>query len=740
MGAVAAEAKYSFAFEPVRALIDMTRRYNVGSVTLTLNGMNPIVVTDFPASFSSSIELVRPLLTSRSPICATGFDHEGGYIPVLQGKTRGVGKFLEVFYQGNVTRKAYWKPKVYLNNGQGLQLPETTRSITPAKLEELLGAKIVAFPLIVNPGQPTQVKFLFGPLDGVIDQQGKIDILKGDFKVDLKKVDWRLISATSEGSDIPLADHSPTFMFTKEFPGTYEIGGKGEFEVVPHELETPCSDVLSPPTVYIPVKGSVESLELIPDLPDHLEGIATVTSETTWEPYYKNDHCVWQKLNGRIETRPIAVGASSTISLKPIIGARLDNIPFRWSGKTNDNILSGQAAFSPVLVIPTPLIIGVYTLHLEPPGLQSIEIPNVYAVQKIDQNSNFKKIYFDRCISDSVEALKGKTNSADLKEIVDTFYDWWWNGSNTLKYYVANSVHTADVIYHGGGMCQGLGNYFYKAIECQGVAGEGSIARPRLRRVGFVLVKKNPLDRASSQRGLTLDLGEMRGRAYTSPYEPTTPEYWGGIIIKDPGLGRSVPVDKIPIIGSENAYSREKIRLQKLTIKKIPPTLATESDYVDFSDKGMDVLDLPCYCFNVAASFTDGHAFVVLEENLAYRLYDPSFGRNIYRGVEFEKNLTIAETANQFYLNEIISHPGKVLFPLLWSNYFSKSIFCWRSFTPCNILKILPPTRWGGMECTLFDRLATWSLKVVDARPQEINFLALGFGAYNSAEDQLKRR
>ncbi|MFZ2957631.1 MAG: hypothetical protein WA705_12130 [Candidatus Ozemobacteraceae bacterium] len=156
MGAIAAGAKYSFSFEPVRALVDMTRQYAIGSVTLTVNNQDPLVLTELPASFTAPMELVKPLLTNRESIFATGFGHDCGIIPATQKKAKGNGNTLEVFYQGNVTRKAYWKPELFLSNGQIVGLAETARSIKPGKLEDYLDLMTLVDPSTSMIGQPVK--------------------------------------------------------------------------------------------------------------------------------------------------------------------------------------------------------------------------------------------------------------------------------------------------------------------------------------------------------------------------------------------------------------------------------------------------------------------------------------------------------------------------------------------------------------------------------------------------------
>ena len=130
-----------------------------------------------------------------------------------------------------------------------------------------------------------------------------------------------------------------------------------------------------------------------------------------------------------------------------------------------------------------------------------------------------------------------------IKEIIDDFHKWWWNkGKNPLKYaanpqeYKEHTSSVGAVLLLGGGMCNGLGNYYFKCLQAQDI--------PNLKRVGFHLK-----DALITKKG-------------TPPKEP---EFWGAMIVTHFGLGMTqIKEDEfLPVKNDPSIYRSTGVRILK---------------------------------------------------------------------------------------------------------------------------------------------------------------------------------
>jgi len=742
-GAVNAKAEYSFSFEPIRAIVGMTREFTVGSITLTLDQTKIVIEDEIPTTFQTPYTLVKALFSGQDPIQAVGFSHLAGFKELPNGSNKlknNVVDKLEIFFPRKHPVKAYWVPKLQTDAKEDFTFHETSKVIIPKTLDEILAAKIEIEPSTVGINKPTTAKYLFGiTSDSLTNQKSLLfpSEKDPDITISLETVTWKLFSSATFG-DPTLPDTDATIQVSRTFPGTYTCSAIGSFSATPHEINGPADGLLKAPEKIFRVSGGFLAWEVIPDRPDHLERIASVTSANTWDEIYKkNGHWVWRKKNEILETQPLAVAIASQLTLVPKLGARPETISYLWLNGDLP-IMQGNVEYSENgIQLKTPEKIGQYRLILECPGFPLFEIPVVFAIYRIDPNSNFQRIYFKQCLSDATKALEGKTASNQIRELIDSFYDWWWNKQARYKYYI-EAINTSQVVSQSGGMCQGLGNYFYKTLESIGLPGETSQTLPRLRRIGFNLIPDNPIKQNSNNFVHISKIlpGFRCTRAEDIPYSPIKPEYFGGILIVDPGLNRSEVVSDFPIVTSSNAYASTPISVQSKSYKKIPPRNLLASLYPDEED--LVIANRKAYCFFIAfqdgSLLTDGHAFVILEEDNKYLLYDPSFGKNRFRGVSIGK-FDLPENLSDYSKRPtIISSAGEIRLPEFW-DYLKASVLYWRSNTYCNLSKMTRVKPWKRDPSGWVPIRRGSALRIIDTRSNEVNYLRLLLVSYTSMED-----
>jgi len=233
LGAVQAKAEYSFAFEPVRALVDMTRQFKIGSVTVTIGNHPPVVVeNEIPATFSEPIEAVKALLPGQTPIRALGFDHWAGYAAVNERSQEApAGLTLDVFFQGPKTRKIYWLPRAQTDSNWGIFLPEVAKKIKPQRLDELVSARVEISPSTIGVFGTAKCSYLYGPMTGPWGQPQEFTLCDGDYSLFMQKVDWHALAS----KPISISQVVPTISFSPPDPGTYTFLATGTFSITPFE-------------------------------------------------------------------------------------------------------------------------------------------------------------------------------------------------------------------------------------------------------------------------------------------------------------------------------------------------------------------------------------------------------------------------------------------------------------------------------------------------------------------------
>ena len=158
-------------------------------------------------------------------------------------------------------------------------------------------------------------------------------------------------------------------------------------------------------------------------------------------------------------------------------------------------------------------------------------------------------------------------------------------------------------------MCQGFGNYFFKCLECQGIAG--------LYRVSLHLHNiKMHLDNKLKEEIPGTDLGHF----------PYFHEHWGAIFMKNLGLNNEKPLFWIPNNESTfyTPYLRERLKVYQGN-KKVPSS--NLKDVLVDLDSNVEIHEQSeGFCFRAP----DGHAFVLFKDmdSGKINLLDPSFYYN----------------------------------------------------------------------------------------------------------------
>jgi hypothetical protein len=267
-----------------------------------------------------------------------------------------------------------------------------------------------------------------------------------------------------------------------------------------------------------------------------------------------------------------------------------------------------------------------------------------------------------KCVEDSVDALNKKNSSTDDKEMVDTFYDWWWSDANKLSY--NKPAHHADtVILTGGGMCAGLADYFAMCLQCQGVAG---------------------VERFTMLLNDTIVPFQAPAKTLKSPF-PKSQEYWGAVVYTDHGLHCKIadmpgPLPQPPDMGNgEHAYTYSKLRFY--TDREYPLPYEVASNTIIIYGGPNNQIDENIVCPNVYVFLApkDGHVIVRYKTEKKSFLYDPTFGEGKYK-YELDDFPTVSDGKPT---NVVIKHyrEKKARKPALWQ-YFKNSIGWVRGFIP----------------------------------------------------------
>lgn len=582
-------------------------------------------------------------------------------------------------------------------------LPVKKTKVSLSSLKDELSVCVIADPKSVSINEPSKVNFYFGEKNGALIQQEELYLWDKEYKITLDKVVWREITLSDEEQ---LSISTPEFSFKRKIPGTYFLSGEGFFLVEPKEgaeyggKETILSDLTK-----VNVTGKIESWS-VSRLSDHLHRIAIFTGADP-KPYiecYKDKGpWVWKLDSSGSATQPLAVGCNSKVFLVPTFGgskAGLTEVGFEWF--TIDDVpvnLYGNVAYCNGATIPTPPIIGVYKLRLSVTGCNNESwISPVYVVYKVDERTS-NQIYFEHCVADSTKAISfsGKINEKQPeKDLVDKFYSWWWSDKNELEY-SKSARDTVWVIKKKGGWCEGLGNYFFKSLECQGISG--------LKRVGFRLKDIiSPRRKISSLQVLPCQIKSVH---------PWTTEYWGGLVYIGPALNVKEPPFpyRIPYpMSLGHIYKDSKCLLYSGSIK-IPP-VSTQSAIISFPEDVISFPEpIPAYCFVVP----DGHSIVLFQDSDSQKdyLYDPSFGEGTLGGIEVSIPIPEVGETKKTTIKELDKDPIDNGF---W-NYLTNSV--------------------GFLRCNTYFKSDNFisALGVFDIPCPQVNFLQVDLVRYDSKED-----
>ncbi len=568
------------------------------------------------------------------------------------------------------TTSVFFTPQINFGTPGVLSFPKIEYKIALLPLGEVIDAIASAVPDTVPINSQSKIRFYFGPENGEINQQTKLSVLKGEYEIDLKAVAWREASL-DDFEQLPISQTTPTISFSKSIPGEYYVVGSGSFFMTPKEgAEYGAYDSVSSGLTRVLVTAKLKSWNVSSSVVDHLERISTVNNFGDPKPYNEcyreNGHWVWQqKAGGEIATQPLAVGCDSTVFLQPEFGSsrpKVTEISYKWLTENNLPInCEGSVKYEHGgALIPTPSLIGVYQLQLSMLGCsESATISPVYVVKRIT-NSTFNHIYFVECIKDSSKALSNFGIEASDKVLIDAFYDWWWQSEdNSICYGNESGAFTYEVIQLRSGMCQGLGNYFYKALACQGVTG--------LTRIGMLLSTSTTAEDSITEK-MTLNKGLSFSHKRSD--NPWTTEYWGATVYTDAGLNRQTPAHSYPDNSFPNIYCKSKFQFYNKT--SLIPQTATLSITITYPwDLDFDADDdFPCYCFPAP----DGHAIVTYDDVVTGKtyLYDPSFGGGKFGSLEIGK-----PKLGLVVVKSLGNQPRDLL---LW-NYLSKSIAYFRGYT-----------------------------------------------------------
>lgn len=683
---------------PDKAITGTKRLYEVEKVDFQFGGGPFSWVPGVPAKGFEPEFKKSPAIPGVSPITSK--------ILVLIWKEKNNppatgAKFTPKFGGDEIDATVNLELKLDLAEDGSIQFPILMYTVILVSFDKAVEVKVLAEPNSVSINKPSMVSFYFGEKGGVITQQKELKLWDGisECKITLKQVVWREHDIHSETAH-QLPQTTPTISFSRPIPGIYYLSGEGLFSIEQKEgPEFVTEDSLKSDLAKILINAKVLSWSVLPEKVDHLERIAIVPDdqEIPYDECYKNHgHWVWKQDGGPSPTtQPLAVGCDSSFFLKAVFGPvkpGFTQITYDWfSGSGAPVNVSGVVDYNDGGEIPTPPLIGVYKLQLSVDGCNEIAmLTPIFVVQKITQKTH-RKIYFTECIKDSTEALLGKGKEISPKELVDTFFDWWWDDKkNELKYW-EDAWETYEVVRKKGGMCQGLGNYFFKSLDCHGIEG--------LQRTSLLLMDSQSPERTISN----IDGLHLAGNRSTHPW---TTEYWGAVIYTDPGLNQTSPGGLIPYPSNiENIYANSKVKIFNKALF-IPP-VATFAVVIDFPADVTTHDSFQCYSFLAPK---DGHAFVVFKDPSSGKafLYDPTFGKGSLGKIEIA-NLVPGEVV----LKGLAAEPND---KGLWK-YLTASVAYFRGYT--------------FFKSDQFES----GISVFDIPSSYINYLKVEVWKYPSAED-----
>ncbi|KAF1079496.1 MAG: hypothetical protein GQF41_4054, partial [Candidatus Rifleibacterium amylolyticum] len=549
------------------------------------------------------------------------------------------------------------KASIDFGSGNNLKPGEKKYEVSISPLSDVIESAVKAIPISVTINQPSAVGLFFGPEGSALTTQDELLAWGGEYQVKLGNVTWLVGSGGLPG--VVISPTEANFSFVREHPGEYTVYARPAFEVKAVDEDVGPTRIqleANPSKIY--VSASVVSWYLDPERADHLDMLYYLRPDISPNPvwYYTNKHRIWWNVGVKASI-PFVVGCSSYVHLIPELAEvkRPDITRLKYQWLTTDNSPIGNEGVvdcADGADVPTPEKIGKYHLRLEAEGCDEIVIhTEVYVVQQITADT-YKENFFIDCVRNSVTALSGFDKNTDGKTLIDKFYYWWWHSKNQETgnhlEYGAQAWSVKDVILRKGGMCGGLGNYFYKCLKCHGFAG--------LNRIGFDLLTKNYPVPDSDDKS----------------WDPVTTEYWGAVIYTDPGLKNETMPD--------NKYTRWPSETSTGTYHLSYANRYTGADEIPPVDIQKVVIDRQLNVeVNTADRFymffapDDGHALVFYTDSLAQTwLYDPSFGRGAYGAIKVD--------FPDLEKDAVLKSLGVSINTGLWS-YLEKSIGYLRGFT-----------------------------------------------------------
>lgn len=546
------------------------------------------------------------------------------------------------------------------SNGR-LEFADLKTDVYVKPLAKIVYAKVTAHPSTVAVGKPAQVSFRFGEINAVAESQTQLKVWNGEYDINLDSVDW-----SSSGGVI--SSKEPNIEFSGNNAGRHIIAGKPKFTVKPQDCD-PVKMTLDKSEALVKVLGSLVNIKVDNSIPDHLKKIRHA-EEPQIDIYEKSGNCIWS----RAETQPLVVACNSTITLIPEFEGQKkpkirDGVSFQWFDSDGLLALSGNTDLADKIEFPTPTVIDKYVLKLgfDVVG-ETVEIPQTYTVKTISETLPGKAsgtadlVYYVKGVDDSVSALLGLRTTTPDKEMIDTFYNWWWSDANKLSYNKP-AWHADTVIHLGGGMCGGLADYFAMCLQCQGIAG---------------------IDRFSVSLSDTMLPFQAPAKSLKSPF-PKAQEYWGAIVYKDPGLHCRVadmpgPLPR-PSSGNtgEHAYTYSKLRFYTAKEYPLPYEVASNTIIIYGGPENQIDENIVCPKVYVFLAPKDGHVIVRYKAEKKSFLYDPSFGEGQHKG-ELDDFPTVSDDKPT---NIVIKHyrEKNARKPALWQ-YFKNSMGWLRGFIP----------------------------------------------------------
>ncbi len=549
------------------------------------------------------------------------------------------------------------KSSIDFGSGNNLKPEEKKYEVSVSPLSDVIDSIVKTVPISLTINQPSVVGLFFGPKGGALTTQDKLLVWGDEYQIKLGNVTWLVGSGGLPG--VVISPTEANFAFVREHPGEYMVYARPDFEVKEVVEDVgPTRIQLEAQSSKVHVSASVVSWFLDPERMDHLDMLYYLRPDGSPNPvwYYTNKHRIWWNVGVKVSI-PFVVGCDSYVHLIPEFteANRPDITRLNYQWLTTDNLPIGNEGIVDCAEgadVPTPEKIGKYHLRLEAEGCDEIVIhTEVYVVQQITAHT-YKENFFIDCVRNSVTALSGFDKNTDGKTLIDKFYYWWWNSYNqengNLLEYGVQAWSVKDVILRKGGMCGGLGNYFYKSLKCHGFAG--------LNRIGFDLLTKNYPVPDSDDKS----------------WDPVTTEYWGAVIYTDPGLNQETMPD--------NKFTRWPSEISTGTYHLSYANRYTGADKIPPVDIQKVVIDRQ---LNVEVNTTDrfymffapndGHALVFYTDSSTQTwLYDPSFGSGKYGAIKVDFPDLGKDT--------IIKRLGIATNTGIWS-YLAKSIGYLRGFT-----------------------------------------------------------